>query len=148
KCLEVLCDLLPDATLFTLLHNLSSVSPIIERLPIRTSLVRHLPFAATKYRHYLPLFPWAVERFDLSGFDLIVSSSHCVAKGVIPPPAALHICYCHTPMRYVWEMFDDYFSARRVGWLKHRIIRRIARRLRRWDAATAGRVHHFIANSQ
>lgn len=147
KCLEILCDLLPESTLFTLLHKAGSVSPAIERLPIRTSFVQRLPFAATKYRHYLPLFPRAIERFDLSGYDLIVSSSHCVAKGVIPPQGALHICYCHTPMRYVWDLFDDYFAVERVGWWKHQLIRRVARSLRRWDVATAGRVHHFIANS-
>ena len=148
KCLEVLCELLPGATLFTLLHRPGSVSPAIERHPIRTSFVQRLPFAATRYRHYLPLFPRAIERFDLRGYRLIVSSSHCVAKGVIPPAGALHLCYCHTPMRYVWDLFDDYFAVERVGWLRHAVIRHFARRLRRWDRATADRVHHFIANSR
>jgi glycosyltransferase involved in cell wall biosynthesis len=147
KCLEVLCELLPGATLFTLLHKPGTVSPAIERLPIRTSLVQRLPFAGSMYRHYLPFFPRAIERFDLSGYELIVSSSHCVAKGVIPPSGALHVCYCHTPMRYAWEMFDDYFSVQRVGWVKHQVLKRVARSLRRWDAATADRVHHFVANS-
>jgi glycosyltransferase involved in cell wall biosynthesis len=148
KCLEVLCELFPTATLFTLLHNPGSVSPTIERLSVRTSFVQHLPFAASKYRHYLPLFPRAAERFDLSEFDLVVSSSHCVAKSVVPHARALHICYCHTPMRYVWDLFDEYFAVERVGRLKHALLRRIAARLRRWDARTAERVHHFVANSQ
>jgi glycosyltransferase involved in cell wall biosynthesis len=147
KCLEVLADLFPDATLFTLLHNRGAVSPAIERLPIRTSFIQKMPGAARRYRHYLPLFPKAVERLDLSGHRVIVSSSHCVAKGVISPPGALHICYCYTPMRYVWDLFDDYFAVERVGWLKHQVIRRIAGRLRSWDARTAGRVHYFIAIS-
>jgi glycosyltransferase involved in cell wall biosynthesis len=148
KCLEVLCELFPEATLFTLLHKLGSVSPTIEALPIRTSFVQRLPFAASKFRHYLPLFPRAVERFDLSDFDLVISSSHCVAKSVIPRPGALHLCYCHTPMRYVWDLFDEYFGVERVGRLKHALLRRVAGRLRRWDARTADRVHHFVANSQ
>lgn len=148
KCLEILCDLLPEATLFTLLHNQGSTSPTIERMPIRTSLVQRLPFAAKKYRHYLPFFPRAIERFDLSDCNLIVSSSHCVAKGVIPPPGALHICYCYTPMRYVWDLFDDYFSVERIGYWKNKILRRIARSLRSWDVRTANRVTHYIAISE
>lgn len=148
KVLEVLCELFPQATLFTLLHNPGSVSPAVERLPVRTSFVQRLPFAASRYRHYLPLFPRAVERFDLREFDLVISSSHCVAKGAVPTPGALHVCYCHTPMRYAWELFDDYFSAARVGRLRHRVLHRIAGYLRRWDVRTADRVDHFIANSQ
>src|SRR5262245_41766559 len=109
KCLEILCELFPTATLFTLLHTPGSVSATIEGLPIRTSFVQRLPLAASKYRHYLPLFPRAAERFDLRDFDLVLSSSHCVAKGVVPRPGALHICYCHTPMRYVWDLFEEYF---------------------------------------
>src|SRR6266511_3372084 len=109
RCLEVLCELFPEATLFTLLHVPGSVSPVIERRQIVTSLVQHLPWAATRYRHYLPLFPLAVRQLDLSGHDVVISLSHCVAKAVRVPPGALHICHCFTPMRYVWDLYDDYF---------------------------------------
>ena len=148
KVLEVLCELFPDATLFTLLHNIGSTSPAIERMKIRTSFVQHLPFKSEKYRNYLPLFPTAIESFDLSGFDLVISSSHCVAKGVIPPPQALHVCYCHTPMRYVWDQYEDYFGNGRAGFVTRALMRFLAPRLRKWDVRTTNRVHHFIANSR
>jgi glycosyltransferase involved in cell wall biosynthesis len=97
------------------------------------------------YRWYLPLFPRAIESLDLSGFDLVLSSSHCAAKGAIAPASALHICYCHTPMRYVWDRFEDYFGA---GFRARLLFAPAARRLRRWDRESAERVHHFIANSR
>ncbi|MFQ5952859.1 MAG: hypothetical protein ACE5JK_05595 [Candidatus Omnitrophota bacterium] len=109
KCLEVFCELFPDATLFTLLHNKGSVSPIIEGMDIRTSFLQKAPGIEKNYRSFLPLFPAAIESFDLSGYDLVLSSSHCVAKGVRSVPEALHICYCYTPMRYSWTLFDEYF---------------------------------------
>src|SRR5437868_921875 len=90
--LEPICRFLPDAPIFTLIHIPGSVSPAIERRRIETSFIQHLPFAETRYRSYLPLFPLAIERFDLAGFDLVVSTSHCVAKGAIPAPRARHIC--------------------------------------------------------
>ncbi len=148
KCVEAFCELYPDATLFALLHNHGSVSPTIERMPIRTSFVQRLPFAATRYRHYLPLFPAAVSTFDTSGFELIISSSHCVAKGVRTPPGALHICYCHTPMRYIWDRYDDYFSPGRAGLVTRLGMRLALKPLRRWDVASASRPHYFIANSE
>jgi glycosyltransferase involved in cell wall biosynthesis len=101
-----------------------------------------------RYRYYLPLFPRAVSTLDLRGYDLVVSSSHCVAKGVRVPPGATHVCYCHTPMRYVWDQFDEYFGVARVGRLKNWAASAVARRLRRWDVATAAGVQHFVANSR
>ena len=148
KCVEALCEVYPDATLFALLHNRGSVSPALERRGIRTSFVQHLPFAATRYRHYLPLFPAAVSTLDMSGFDLIISSSHCVAKGVRTPPGSLHICYCYTPMRYIWDLYDDYFSPERAGLLTRLGMRLALQPLRRWDVASASRPHHFIAISE
>ena len=115
KVLEVLCEFYPHATLVTLLHNKGSVSPVIERMEIKTSFINNLPFKINRYRNYLPLFPGAIESINFSEFDLIVSTRHCVAKGAIPRPGALHICYCHTPMRYVWDMFDEYFGKNRAG---------------------------------
>ena len=110
KCLEVLCKLYPYADLFTLLHIPGSVSQSIESHSINTSFIQNLPFVKSKYRYYLPLMPLAMESFDLRKYDLILSSSHCVAKSVKSGPGSLHICYCHTPMRYIWDQFDQYFG--------------------------------------
>jgi glycosyltransferase involved in cell wall biosynthesis len=148
KVLDVLGTLYPDAPIFTLLHVPGSVSAAIESHPIRTSFVQHLPGAARHYRQYLPLFPAAVERLDLRGYDLVISTSHCVAKSVITPDAAAHLCYCHSPMRYAWDQFDAYFGPEQVGRLKSAALRPVLRRMARWDAATAGRVDRFVANSQ
>ncbi len=145
KVLEVLCELYPDATLFTMVHIPDSTSPIIESHPIRTAFTQKLPAVKSIYRWYLPVYPWAVESLDLSGYDLVLSSSHCVAKGVVTPPDSTHICYCHTPMRYVWDRFGDYFG----DGLKARLVYGpIAHYLRKWDVASAARVHHFVANSK
>ena len=116
KCLEVLCELFPEADLYTLLHKKGKLSQNIESMSIRTSFVQHLPFGLKKYRHYLPLFPLAIEQFDLSAYDLIVSSSHCVAKGVRPNKSTYHISYFLTPMRYVLEHFNTYFRQPRTSW--------------------------------
>ena len=108
KVLEALLDLFPRADVFTLLHVQGSVSEAIEARRVHTSFVQRLPASARRYRAYLPLFPRAIESFDLTGYDLVVSSSHCVAKGVLPPPGAPHLSYCHTPMRYLWDQKDAY----------------------------------------
>jgi glycosyltransferase involved in cell wall biosynthesis len=147
RCLEVFCELFPQADLYTLLHVPGSVGPLIERRRIVTSFVQSLPDAARRYRTYLPLFPAAVRRFDLRGYDLILSSSHAVAKGVRVPPGALHVCYCFTPMRYVWDLYDDYFGAR-AGTLTRALMPPVAAALRRWDRKTAAGVHHFVAISR
>ncbi len=149
KVLEALCELQPEADIFTLVHRPGTVSATIERHRIHTSLVQRLPLAATQYRRYLPLFPFAVEQFDLDRYDLVVSSSHCAAKAVIPTGRARHICYCHSPMRYAWDQFDAYFGPQRVGPLASRwFYRPVMARLARWDAATATRVDRFVANSR
>ena len=101
-----------------------------------------------KYRSYLPFFPLAVELFDLQEFDLVISSSHCVAKGVIPRPDALHICYVHSPVRYAWNQYFSYFSPQRLGLLSRFIIPPIIHKLRLWDESSSHRVDHFVANSK
>jgi glycosyltransferase involved in cell wall biosynthesis len=148
KVLLSLARLFPDAPIYTLLHVKGSVSPELEAREIRTSFVQRLPGVAERYRSYLPLFPAAVAGFDLSGYDLVVSSSHCVAKGVRVPEGALHLCYCHTPMRYVWDRYDDYFGPGRLHGLARVVVPPIAEGLRAWDVATAPRVHAFVANSR
>ncbi len=146
RCLEAFCELFPDAPLFTLLHVPGSVSPLIERRRIVTSFIQRLPAAATHYRGYLPLFPAAVGGLDLRGFDLILSLSHCVAKAVRVPRGALHLSYCFTPMRYVWDLYDDYFGAR-AGLATRLLAPPVAAALRRWDRRTDS-VHGFIAISR
>lgn len=148
KVLEGLCGMHPGADILTLVHRRGSVSQAIERHPIRTSLVQHLPAATTGYRYYLPLFPFAIEQFDLDDYDLVISSSHCAAKGVVPRGDARHICYCHSPMRYAWDQFDSYFGPARVGAMASRwFYRPVLSRLARWDVATSTRVNRFVANS-
>jgi glycosyltransferase involved in cell wall biosynthesis len=149
KVLDALCELFPGADIHTLFHVRGSVDPSIERHRIRTSFIQRLPFAARHYRRYLPLFPFAVERFDLDDADLVISSSHCAVKSVVAPGRARHVCYCHSPMRYAWDQFEAYFGAERVGALANRWVYRPAlARLARWDATTAGRVDRFVANSR
>jgi glycosyltransferase involved in cell wall biosynthesis len=148
KCLEVLCELYPDAPLYTLLHLKGTMSALIEARDIRTSFVQRLPGIKTKYRSYLPLFPMAIESLDFSAYDVVISTSHCVAKGARVRPGGLHICYCHTPMRYVWEMYDEYFGKGRADVLTRSAMRLVAPWLRRWDVKTAPRVNYYIANSE
>ena len=148
KCLEVLCKLYPSADIFTLLHIPGKVSPVIESHRIHTSFIQNLPFAESKYRYYLPLMPSAIEAFDLKEYDLILSSSHCVAKSVKPGPSSMHICYCHTPMRYIWDQFDQYFGKGKSSWFAATAIKFIRGWLQRWDVKTSRRVNYFIANSR
>lgn len=143
--LEEILAIVPDPTIFTLFHVPGSVSREIERFPIRSSFLNRLPFSRRRYREYLPLFPRAVESFDLSGFDLVVSSSHCVAKGARAPEGVPHLCYCHTPVRYAWDQFDDYFP--RATTRLFRLKKIVIDRLRAWDRATAGRPTRYLANS-
>jgi glycosyltransferase involved in cell wall biosynthesis len=148
KVLEVICGLYPDADIHTLFHWPGSVSDTIERHRIHPSFLQYMPLARSHYRRYLPLFPFAIERFDLDDCDLVISSSHCAAKSVVPPGRARHVCYCHSPMRYAWDQFDAYFGPDRVGAVASRwLYRPVLARLAAWDAATAHRVHRFIANS-
>jgi glycosyltransferase involved in cell wall biosynthesis len=146
KVLESLCELFPQATIFTLIHIKGTLSPTIEKMDIKTSFLQNMPLVRRYYRYYLPLMPKAVESFDLSAFDLVISSSHCVAKGA--KTKGRHICYCHTPMRYIWEMYDQYFVNKRTSFFTKHIMGLLRPYLRRWDVATAGRVNYFIANSE
>jgi glycosyltransferase involved in cell wall biosynthesis len=145
RCLEVFCELFPEAPLFTLLHVPGTVTPVIERRRIVTSFIQSLPSARTAYRRYLPLFPAAVRGLDVRGYDLVVSLSHCVAKSVRVAAGALHLSYCFTPMRYVWDLYDDYFGAR-AGPLTRALMPPVAAALRRFDRRTDG-VDHFVAIS-
>lgn len=146
KVLEGIAALYPGAPIHTLFHFPGSVSPALEAHPVVTSFLQRAPGVRRHYRRYLPLFPAAVEDFDLTGFDLVISTSHCVAKGAIPAPGASHLCYVHTPMRYAWDQEHAYFPRRRGAGARLRGL--VLSRLRTWDAATAPRVDRFVANSR
>ena len=148
KVLEVLCQLYPAADLLTLVHVPGSVSPAIERLRPRASFLQRVPGIGRVYRYCLPLFPMAIEQFDLDAYDLVISTSHCAAKAVVKTGRARHLCYCFTPMRYAWDQFDAYFGTGRVGPLANRLLRPALAALARWDAGTAGRVDRYVAISQ
>ncbi|HPQ67871.1 MAG TPA: glycosyltransferase [bacterium] len=148
RCLEAFCELFPEAHLYTLLHNKGAVSRRIETMPIHTSFIQKMPFATKGYRYYLPLFPTAIEMFDLREYDLILSSSHCAAKGVRCHPHQVHISYCYTPMRYAWDMAHLYFSREVFSPLSRRLIPPFLNGLRMWDALSSRRVDHFIAISR
>jgi glycosyltransferase involved in cell wall biosynthesis len=148
RTLEAICELFPDAHLFTLLHVPGSVSPALEAVPRHTSFIQRVPLAGRFYRPLLPLFPAAIEQFDLDAFDLVISSSHCAAKSVVPTGRARHLSYCFTPMRYAWDQFDAYFGPDRVGPGASRLFRVGLSAMARWDASTAGRVQRYVAISQ
>ncbi|HYC59531.1 MAG TPA: glycosyltransferase [Thermoanaerobaculia bacterium] len=143
--LEAILDALPGAELFTLLHYPGSVSPKIESRTIHTSSVQPLASRTNDYRKLLPLFPRAVRQWDFTPYDFIVSSSHCVAKG-IDAQGKPHLSYCHTPMRYIWDRFDDYFPRSKP--LQRAAMTSIAPWLRRWDVQTSRAVTRFVANSR
>jgi glycosyltransferase involved in cell wall biosynthesis len=147
KCLEVLCRRWPHAPLFTLLHRRGSVAPDIERLRIHTSFLDLVPGIHRHYRHFLPLMPAAVRSLRLPPCDLVVSFSHCVAKAARVPEHTPHVCYCFTPMRYIWHMRDAYFAGRFRG-LAARLLDRLIDWLRDWDRRTAAGVSHFLAISR
>ena len=147
KVLDAICELFPTAPLFTFLHVKGSVSERIESRRITTSLAQRLPLADRFYRHFLPLYPGLVETFDLDGYDLVISSSHCAAKSVVAP-RAVHVCYCHSPMRYAWDQFNEYFGVHQVGKAASLALRPVMAAMARWDRATANRPDRFLANSQ
>lgn len=148
KVLEVLAELFPEAPVYTLFHRPGSQAPGIENRRIHTSFLQKMPLARTKYRSYLPLYPLAVELFDLQKYDLVISSSHCAAKGVIPRPDALHISYVHSPMRYAWNEYHTYFSPSRLGPLSRWAVPPIVHFLRLWDESSSARTDLFVANSK
>lgn len=147
RVLEALCELFPEAAIHTLVHCPGSCSPTIERMEIVTSFLDRLPAARGHHRALWPLFAHAIESFDFTGYDLVISSSSCVAKGVITPARTPHACYCHTPMRYIWELFPDYFGPGRASPLTRLAAHAIAPLWRLWDESSARRVDQFIANS-
>ncbi len=149
RVLEEICRLFPEAPLFTLIHEPGSVSQAIEARRIVTSPLQRLPATVRRgYRTLLPLMPAAVRALQLPPCELVISSSHCAIKAVRPPPGARHLCYIHTPMRYVWDQQEAYFGPGRAN-LPTRVAAGLgAPLLRAWDRRTASRVDRFVANSR
>jgi glycosyltransferase involved in cell wall biosynthesis len=148
KCLEVLCELFPEAPIYTLIHEEGRLSATIEAHRIVPSFIQHLPHGISHYRYFLPLFPTAIEQFRFDAYDLIISTSHCVAKGAKPGPETYHFSYVHAPMRYVWDLFDTYFRRTQT----HpgvRIAAELVRPyLKNWDRRSTSRVHTLLCNSR
>jgi glycosyltransferase involved in cell wall biosynthesis len=145
KVLEALCEIFPQADIFTHVYIPEAVSPTIRQHRIITSFIQRLPFAGKLYRKYLPLMPMALEQLDLRGYDLVISLESGPAKGVITGADTLHVCYCHTPMRYLWDFYQDYLTESNP--VVRAFFRFFAGRLRAWDVLSAQRVDFFAANS-
>ncbi len=146
KCLEVFCELYPDSPIYTLFYEPEKVSDLIKAHPVRTSRLTNLPGFKKNYRNFLPLFPKAIQKMNTKGHELIISTSHCVAKGIRKDKKALHISYCFTPMRYAWGFFDDYFGGK--NWLARIAIKAWMKKLRRWDVESSAGVDYFVAISE
>jgi glycosyltransferase involved in cell wall biosynthesis len=147
KCLEVLCEIFPSAPIYTLVHWKGRLSRTIESHPIHESWIAKLPLGRSRYRWYVSSYPKAIESFDLSAYDLVVSISHCAAKGVITRADTLHVCYCNTPVRYFWDLYPEYFAPSRAGALERLLGPPVAHRFRLWDRLSSDRVDLFIGNS-
>lgn len=137
-----------DITIYTLFNRFSPKERknILKNYPVKVSLLHYVPFISRFYRFFLPVMPWLMRRFNLKGYDLIISSSHAVAKGFRSDPRTLNVCYCHTPLRPIWDMYDDYAASHSMG--GSGLYRAFVNWLRRWDVASAAHVHYFIANSK
>jgi glycosyltransferase involved in cell wall biosynthesis len=149
RVLEQVVNCYPEADLFSIVDFLPQGSrSFIKDKPVTTSFIQRLPKARTKYRNYLPLMPLAIEQFDLSGYDLVISSSHAVAKGVLVGPDQLHICMCYSPIRYAWDLQHQYLKESNLQFgVKAWLARWLLHKVRIWDARTANGVDHFIAIS-
>lgn len=145
RVLERLLHLFPDADIFTHVYVPEAVSDTIRARTVRTSFIQRLPGARRHYQKYLPLMPLALEQLDLTGYDLVISSEAGPAKGVIAAPDALHLCYCHSPMRYLWDHYHHYRAT--AGWATRTLMPSVFHYLRQWDVTSAARVDRFVANS-
>ena len=151
KCVESFTNIWDDFEIYSLIDFLSDTDrdKILKGKHAHTSFIQKLPFAKDKYRNYLPLFPLAIEQFDLSGYDVVLSSSHAVAKGVLTHSNQLHIAYVHTPIRYAWDLYHQYLRESGLDrGLKGVLAKYFLHKIRLWDASTANRVDHYVANSR
>ncbi len=146
KVLEALLEIYPEADIFTLVDFLEKRDILKGKKP-KTSFIQNLPFARKYFKHYLPLFPFAIEQFDFSGYDLVISSSYSVAKNILSTPSQIHISYCHSPIRYAWDMYHTYIKEHNIKGLKGLFIKYILHKIRIWDVVSSNRVDYFAANS-
>ncbi|NWF88256.1 MAG: glycosyltransferase [Ignavibacteriaceae bacterium] len=150
RCVESFTNLFPDADIFSLVDFLNDTNRdiILKGKKAKTSFVQKLPLASKYHRHYFPLFPLAIEQFDLTKYDLIISSSHAFAKGVLTNSNQLHICYCYTPIRYAWDLTHQYFDNSTIfGRIQKNVLQPVLHNIRTWDVASANRVDYFIGIS-
>lgn len=148
KVLRAILDAYPQAPLYTLFYDKDRVSPYYRSRNIKTSFLQHLPLGKRTYQWYLPLMPTATESLDLREFDIIISSTSAFTKGIITKPNTLHICYCHTPTRYLWTDTHEYIENLNYNWIIKKIIPLYLHKLRMWDLLAAKRVDYFLANSK
>jgi glycosyltransferase involved in cell wall biosynthesis len=150
KVFAALCEVYPNADIYTLVYNHEVLDKLnISQHKVTTSFIQKLPFANKKYRNYLSLFTKAIESFDLSSYDLIISSSSCVAKGVLTHSNQIHICYCHSPVRYGWDLYFQYLNSSGLNKMNpiSLYVKSVLHKLRIWDVISSNRVDFFISNS-
>lgn len=145
RVIEALCELYPDADIFTHVYAPDRISDTIRRHRVQTTMISKLPYARRYYQSYLPFMPFALEQLDLRAYDLVISSESGPAKGVLTRPDALHVCYCHSPMRYAWSMYQEYRQG--LSGPRRWAMAALLHKIRQWDVTTAARVDHFVANS-
>lgn len=146
RVVMALHEIFPDAPIYTSIYDPQRVDPAFQKMDIRTSFMQKLPMVTKHHQPYLPFYPFAMESLDLRGYDLVLSSSSAFGKGVITKPETMHICYCHTPMRWCWN-YDEYVEREQLGKMARRVLPFLITGLRVWDQTSAMRVDHFIANS-
>ena len=139
-------EIFPDAPIYTSIYDPKRVDPAFQKMDIRTSFMQNFPLVTKHHQPYLPFYPFAMEKLDLRGYDLVLSSSSAFGKGVITKPETMHICYCHTPMRWCWN-YDEYVEREQLGKVARSILPFMITGLRTWDQTSAMRVDYFIANS-
>lgn len=149
KVVKAILDVFPDADIYTLVAKKEVCAELgIPWEKVHTSFIQKMPLGTKKHRAYLPLFPFAIEQFDLRGYDVVISSSHCVAKGVLTKADQLHICYCHSPIRYCWDMYNEYLEESHLDkGFKSWLVRLMLHPIRQFDAIAGSRVDYYISNS-
>lgn len=149
KVVKAILDVFPDADIYTLVAKKEVCDELgIPWEKVHTSFIQKMPLGTKKHRAYLPLFPFAIEQFDLRGYDVVISSSHCVAKGVLTKAGQLHICYCHSPIRYCWDMYNEYLEESHLDkGFKSWLVRLMLHPIRQFDAIAGSRVDYYISNS-
>lgn len=149
KVVKAILDVFPNADIYTLVAKKDVCDELgIPWEKVHTSFIQKMPLGTTKHRAYLPLFPFAIEQFDLRGYDVVISSSHCVAKGILTKADQLHICYCHSPIRYCWDMYNEYLEESHLDkGFKSWLVRLMLHPIRQFDAIAGSRVDYYISNS-